>query len=296
MNNPINFEDQNLLNFFNLQPSSVKGANNGAVCFYKRMLWTKLYSVFKFTLPDSWKLNYFRFWLFQFGSIAVIYTEKFGWICQPYSIIEKDLYFNPKKIQVYNQFIDSPKVGVIGVNSGIINLMDDFFGLDDLVTRYAEMLAQADKDININLMNANVTAAFEVESKKQADEVKEAYGRATTGEPMITINKDLMQGSKVTTLLPNVKNNFVATDLLTVRRGIINAFLTEIGIRNANMDKKERLNSQEVSENNDETKAIISVIYDNLKKAMEDINAISGLGLDVEFRYDYAAQEVKING
>lgn len=287
MNEPIMYGQEMILDHFNIQPSNVKGRANAGTEFYKRLLYTKIYSTLDFTIPDSWKKNYFRFWLFHIGSIAVIYTKEFGWVCQPYSIIELDLYYNPKIIQVYNQFITTPKIGAIGVNAGIIKCMDDYFGLDDIVTRYATDLAQCDRSIEVNLMNSNVTAFFKAKSKKDADAIKEAYAQATTGKPFVVVNKEVMDDEAIETLLPKVKDNFIVPDLLQARRGILNAFLTEIGIRNANYDKRERLNSQEVNENNDETSAIISVIYENIKKSMEVVNEISGLGLDVKLHYDY---------
>ena len=291
MERPIMYQQQELTNYFNLQPSEVKGRCNTATEFHKRYLYTKVYSTLNFTIPESWDMDFFRFWLFRYGSIAVIYTNEFGWVAQPYSIDELNLYYNPRKITVYNEFIKKPKTGIIGINAGIIHIMDDYYGLDDIVTKYAEMLAQIDRSINVNLMNCNVTAFFEADSKKQADEVKEAYANATTGKPLVVVNKEVMNGKQITTLLPNVGNNYIVDKLLTARRCIINAFLTEIGIRNANYEKKERLNSAEVEENNDETKAIITVIYENVKKCMETINTFSGLHLDVELRYDYTERE-----
>lgn len=284
---PIMFEQDLLLNHFNIQPSMVKGRANAGVEFYKRLLYAKIYSTLDFTLPEDWKKNYFRFWLFHCGSIGVVYTNEFGWVCQPYSVLKLDLYYNPKLIQVYNQFIKTPKIGAIGVNAGIIKCMDDYFGLDDIVTRYATDLAQCDRSIEVNLMNSNVTAFFKAKNKKDADAIKEAYAQATTGKPFVVINKEVMDDDSIETLLPNMKNNYLVNDLLQSRRGILNAFLTEIGIRNANYDKRERLNSQEVSENNDETSAIITVIYNNIKESMEEVNSVSGLGLDVKLHYDY---------
>ena len=288
MSNPVMFGQEMLLNHFNLQPSEVKGRANAGVEFYKRLLYTKLYSTLDFTLPETWKKNYFRFWLFHLGCLGVVYTNEYGWICQPFSVVKLDLYYNPKVIEVYNQFIKTPKIGAVGINAGIIKCMDDYFGLDDIVTRYATDLAQCDRSIEVNLMNSNVTAFFKAKSKKEADAIREAYGQATTGKPLVIINKEVMGDDEgIETMLPNMKNNFLVNDLLQARRGILNAFLTEIGIRNANYDKKERLNSQEVNENNDETSAVISVIYDNIKKSMEEVNRISGLGLDVKLHYDY---------
>ena len=164
MNEPIMYGQEMILDHFNIQPSMVKGRANAGTEFYKRLLYTKIYSTLDLTLPESWKKNYFRFWLFHMGSIAVIYTNEFGWVAQPYGILELDLYYNPKTIQVYNQFIKTPKIGAVGVNSGIIKCMDDYFGLDDIVTRYATDLAQCDRSIEVNLMNSNVTAFFKAKS------------------------------------------------------------------------------------------------------------------------------------
>lgn len=287
MSDPITYVNQSYIDYWNMQPSQVKARANAGTSYHKRFLYQKIYSTLRFILPENWDLNYFRYWLFNYGSISVIYTREFGWICQPYSVTDLNLYYQPKQILVYNQNIKSPKTGVIGINAGIIKILDDYYGLDDIVTRYAEQLAQIDRSINVNLMNCNVTAMFEADTKKQADEVKEAYGKATTGEPLVVISKDVMKGKNITTFIPNVGNNYIVDKLLNARRTIINAFLTEIGIKNANYDKKERLNSQEVEQNTDETSAIISVIFDNIKDCMGKINKISNLNLDVEKRYTY---------
>lgn len=287
MANPIGYGMQNYLNYFNMQPADVKGSANISVDYYKRELYNMIYSVFEFDLPKSWALNFFRFFLFHCGSIGVIYTKEYGWVAQPYSFTELDLYYNPKMIMVNNQFFNDTKYGLIGVNAEIIKIFDDYFGLEALVTRYAEMLAQCDKSININLMNANVALVAEVENKKQADSVKEAYGRATAGEPLVTINKEVLNGNSLNTMIANVKNTFIANDIQILKRSIVNEFLTKVGIRNSNYEKKERLTSAEVEENNDETRALVSIIYDNIKEGMKKASAISGLNLDVSLRYEY---------
>lgn len=286
------FKDEMMTNYFNLRPSDVKSRNNITTDYYRRYLYSKIYSVFEFTLPKDWQMNYFRYWLFHFGSIATIYTNEFGWICHPYSVEKLDIYKNPKSIIITDENFNKDKGGIIGVNAAIIRLMDDYFGLDDIVTRYAEMLAQCDRSINVNLMNANISLLFEAENKKQADTMKEAYGKATSGEPLIVLNKDVADGKQLTTLMNSPKNNYIASDILTTKRTLVNEFLTEIGIKNANYDKKERLNSQEVSENNDETSAIVTVMYENLKSTMEVANNVSDgtLALDVKMHYDYSQE------
>lgn len=293
MHEPILFNQQQMLDYFNLQPSEVLAQANVGTQFYKRYLYNLLYSVFNFKIPENWKLNYHRFWLLHYGSIGVIYTNEFGWVEQPYSIVKLDMYYNPKVIEVYNSFITEPKVGIIGTNAGIIHAFDDYFGFDDIISRYAEKLAQCDRSIDVSLMNSNIALMAEVEDKKKAEEVKTMYADATTGKPLTLINKNILNGNGFKPVIPNIKNNFIAPDVLQAKRTILNEFLTFIGIRNANYDKKERLNSQEVSENNDQTRAIVTVVAENIKKSCDIINAFSDLGLAVELNYDYMSEVVK---
>lgn len=293
---PLDYSAHMMNGYFNTQPSSVQGQNNGTTNFYKRQLYNLIYSLYDFNIPKDWNLGYFRYWLFHYGSLGVIYTKEFGWICQPYSVVKLDLYYQPKVIQIYNQFIKDAKVGIIGENAGIVKCFDDYFGFDDIVHHYAEKLANCDKSIDISLMNANVSVIAEVENKKEADAMKEAYGRATTGEPLVTINKNVLNNNGLNTLLSNPKNNFIASDVQVLKRSIVNEFLTRIGIRNANFDKKERMNSQEVSENNDETKAICDVVFENIKESFDRINAFSGLGLGIEYHFDYETEVLDNDG
>lgn len=288
-NAPLDYSAQSFMDFFNQQPSQVKGVWNAETDYNKRYLWTQIYSVFKFTLPKNWELNWFRYWLFHYGSIAVLYTREMGWIAYPYGIQKLNLYYQPKDIIVTSPFLNEGKIGRIGVNAVIVKLLDDYYGLDDLVTRFATKLSNIDKAIDIALMNTNVAFLFEAESKKDADTIKEAYAMATQGNPLVTVNKHVVADSGLKPFFPSVKSNFIVDVLLQAKRTVTNEFLTKIGIRNANYDKKERLNSQEVSENNDETRSIISVIYANISESFENLNRLSAgkLGLRVECAYKY---------
>ena len=286
MNNPIDYNQENLMNYFNLQPSSVKGRSNYGVEYHKRTLWTKLYSVYKFTLPKNWELNYFRYWLFQYGSIAVGYDNKFGWICSPYTVTKLGLYYQPIEINIYNRLLENNIIGNIGTNSEIIKIMDDYFGLDDIISKYAHQLAEIDKNIDINLMNTSIAWIFEADSKKQGETIKEVYTKATQGNPFIVINKDVMNDKKISSLFPNITNNYIVDKLLLARDEIMNNFLTEIGINNSNVNKKERLIKDEVNSNNQEIESIVSVIYDNIKKSFDRVNSLDdSLNLNVELRY-----------
>lgn len=283
---PWTYESQSISQYFQLQPSQMKGRANVGVEYHKRYLYNLVYSKFKFNLPDNWKKNFFRFFLFRWGSIAVIYTKEYGWICSPYSITKLGLYYTPTQIEVVNHMFTSGKVGIIGLNSEIVKIFDDYGGLDDLVTNYAQQLAQIDKDVNVNLQNANVSIGYYVNNKKEADTIKEAYAEATDGNPLVVTNKRVFDENNGKPFLRDVKNNYIANDLLVAKRTIINEFLTKIGIPNANLDKRERLISNEVNANNAETECMVTLMKENIDESFKKLNEISDLNLSVSLRFE----------
>ena len=61
------------------------------------------------------------------------------------------------------------------------------------------------------------------------------------------------------------KENFISDDIQLLKRKIINEFLTDIGINNTNLDKRERLTDDEVNANNEEVRFNIMHWYDNIQ-------------------------------
>lgn len=291
-NAPMQFAQQMCMDYFQTQPSWVKGRANIETEVEKRYLYNKLFSVYDFTLPKTWPLNYFRYFLFYYGSLAAIYTKEFGWMCQPYGVTKLGPYYQPAAIIVANAFFPESKTGLIGVNAEIIRIMDDYGGLDDLVTKYAQKLANAYKSVDVNFMNANVALLAEAANKNDATDIETAYAQATTGKPMVVLNKNLLKdGGQLKTLIQNPKGNFMALEMLEARREIENQFLTDIGIRTANYDKRAQMSDDEVRQKDGESRALVSVILENLQECFDRTNAISGLGLAVRLR-----EEVTDNG
>lgn len=294
MNSPVAFWQSSYYDFTNQSPSMPQNKSNEKTLINKRYLYTKLSSVFKFDLPKSslspvqlaWPKNFFRFFLFNCGTIGYIYTKKYGWVCLPYSCEKLGFYYNPHKMIFVHPEFKKELVGIRGINAGYIHCMDDFFGLDDVITMYAERLANIDKSIAINLNNSNVALTYPAENKKQAQTLREAYKQATTGEPFIPLyEKDILE-KQLMPLIPGVKNNFIVLDLMESRRMIVNEFLTEIGINNANTWKRERVTNQEVNQNNQETESVVTVILENLKEDFSDFKTLTGIDVSVSLRYN----------
>ena len=71
----------------------------------------------------------------------------------------------------------------------------------------------------------------------------------------------------------------------------MNNFLTEIGIKNANISKKERLNTEEVEANDEEVSAIITVCFENIKQGFETVKEKTGIELSIDLRNDYKEKD-----
>lgn len=286
MNNFINYESAMLGNFNGLHPINVKGITNANNYYQCRYLWNKIYSKFEFDFNGlEWDLNTFRMLLFKFGSLATFKSD-LGWIYAPWNVEKLNIYLNPKKIngvKLLTSDYFGTLSGEVGVDCSIIKIMDDYRGIGDLVEATAEMLANCDKAINVALMNANVNLVAYCENSKEANEIKTAYSKATNGEPLVVIGKDKIMSdlNKNNLMEPFTNHDTVGQldKLLVCRRSIVNNFLTEIGIKNANTMKKERLIADEVNENNEEISANIGIWYDNIQKGLEVFNRISGLNV-----------------
>lgn len=291
MQGPYSYRDIELSDYFGLQPTVVRGSANVTSTYYGRILLNIIFSLFDIKTPEEGLIlkipkNYLRFWLYIYGSFCILYTKKFGWVIAPYTVSEFDFYYQPKQIVVSNRFFDEVKVGLVGINSEIVKLFDDYRGVCSIIDNYASMLAACDKAINLNLMQIGLGKLLGVPGKKQAEEIKTAYAKLTEGLPIATLSEEIFSNGVLTDLVADLSAPFLGDKVHELKRSIMNDFLTTIGINNANINKRERLNTDEVNANNDEVETIKSVMLENLRDSFEAVNKLTGLEFSVEERFD----------
>ena len=273
---PYTYQNLEALDFFNRQPSTVKGVFNATTAHYKRLLYNEIYARYEFGLPKNWALNWFRLWVFHYGSIGAIYTNKFGWLDLPYGIRALDVQYQPRELTFTSPMLEE-KIGIVGINCTIIKCFDDFYGFDHIVTKYAEMLAQCDRNINVNLITTMTSKIFVAKTKKQADDMKEQIAAASQGNPVVFTLSEGLEDTSIRDILGDAKADFIADKTMILKRLIINEFLTVIGLNNANIDKRERLNGDEVNANNEEVKSIASIVLENLQEGFKELRLLTGL-------------------
>ena len=84
----------------------------------------------------------------------------------------------------------------------------------------------------------------------------------------------------------NLKQNYVAGDVLNDMAKIEQRFCTAIGIPNANTEKRERLITDEVQMNNMETTSLVNLWLGTMREDLKRVNEMFGLNISVNYRYE----------
>ena len=283
-------ETYDYINIFNssFSPSSIHVKNTALQRFFRRYLFQKAISVFKWTLPETWNRDYFLYVLYAWGFIGVVETDKYGVICQAGAPYGYDIYYQPTNLIITNPLLRGSLEPRIGIDCTVFKLQPDWGGITDLVNYYADMMALCAETAGVNLLNSHLSFVFPAKDKAQAEAYKKLYDRVAGGEPGIVIDKHLYLDDGSQTWEPfqqNIGQNYIVDKVLADMRKIEAMFDTDIGIPNANTDKRERLITDEVNANNAETITKCELWLEELKKSAEKTNSMFGTTITVDYRY-----------
>ena len=283
---PVGYGDINLYNH-NLSPSTVHVKNTAIQRYFRKYLLQKAISVFKWSLPEEWDEDYFKYVLYGMGYIAVLNTKSYGVICQGGALGGYNLYYRPSYIMITNPLIKETITANIGVDCAIIKLQPDYSSIMDIVGFYADQMALASEALGMNLVNVKTATIFGASNKTQAETLKKMYDKLGDGDPAVFIDKNLLDDTGKPSWFPFVQNlheQYIAPDILSDMRKIEAQYCKEIGIPNANTDKRERLISTEVNANNVETSTRCELWLESLKKGIKQANSMYGLNIAVDWR------------
>lgn len=263
------------------RPKDVDGVFNQSTLYYKQRLLRTLSSLFELSgYPETWDIDYFWTVLYGRGYIGVTDTP-LGVLPLRCGYKGLNVFQHPTGLVFANPILGSFD-RTIDENAVLIKLQYNYRGAMDLVERYATMLAMCDSSLAVTLMNSKVAFIGLASNKQQSNSMKLMYDKISAGEPAVFVNTDI--GNPANFWFNRVKENFVGEEILQVKRSITNEFLTQIGINNANTDKRERLNLAEVNTNNAEIGINVQDWQDNLQEGIDKTNAMFGLSLKLQKR------------
>jgi len=283
---------KDLLNdFFARKPSDVDGVMNTSAYYYRLYLLKKLFGRFTFeNIPEGWDEDYMLETLFLNGFFTVCDTSA-GVLPLKCGLTGINVFEKPTQIIVANPVLGNFE-RTIDVDCVVVQLQPNYEGVYPMINRYATMLAMCDSSIAVNLMNTKATFLFGAANKAQSETLKLMYDKIASGEPAVFVGDGLNKESFY--IIP-AKQNFIADDVQILKRKIINEFLTEIGINNSNLDKRERLTDNEVEANDQEVVSNIQCWIDNIKWGIQKVNRMFGLNISFVIRDFGGMKEGEIN-
>ena len=286
-NPPYSSYEENLYNS-SISPSTVHVNNTKLRMYFQKYLLQKAISVFKWeNLPEDWDEDYFKYTLYGLGYIAVLNTKSFGVICQGGALGGYNLYYRPSYIIVTNPLIKESITAYINKDCAVIKLQPDYSSIMDIVSYYADQMALGAEALGMNLVNVKTGVVFPADDKALAESYKKMFDKINSGDPAVVVGKKLFDQEGKPAWFPfvqNMKQNYIASDILSDMRKIEAMYDTDIGIPNANTDKAERLIVDEVNANNVETATRCELWLESIRKGVQKANEFYGLNISVDWR------------
>lgn len=258
--------------------------NNATYIQYFNRLVELSVSMFEWQgLPETVDPRYLELHLFQNGSVVYFRDEVMGDLCLDcIANGQFDVYGNPISRRAYSSYNQYQKT--LNESDSVIiwnNYLRQPSVLD--VKMFAKRLYNLDRIIDVNA-NAQKTPVLVQGTEKQRLTLVNLYKEFDGNAPFIFGDKNLDLNSlrAISTNAP-----YVADKLYQLKTQIWNEALTYLGISNLNIQKKERMITDEVQRNQGGTIASRYSRLEARREAVDKINRMFGTDISVDYREDF---------
>lgn len=234
-------------------------------------------------LPDTVDARYLELHLFETGCMVYFKDEVIGDLCLDCIVNGRlDVYGNPLLRRAYSGYNNYQKL--LKYNNSVIIWNNYLHGNSILdVEMFARRLYNIDRIIDINA-NAQKTPVLLQGTEKQRLTLLNLYKEYDGNAPFIFGDKNL-DINALKALSTNAP--YVCDKLYQLKTQIWNEALTYLGISNINIQKKERLITDEVTRNQGGTIASRYSRLETRRQAVEKINEMFGTNIEVNYREDF---------
>lgn len=267
--------------------------NNATYIQYFNRLVELSVSMFEWQgLPETVDPRYLELHLFQNGSMVYFRDEVMGDLCLDcIANGQFDVYGNPISRRAYSSYNQYQKT--LNESDSVIiwnNYLRQPSVLD--VKMFAKRLYNLDRIIDVNA-NAQKTPVLVQGTEKQRLTLVNLYKEFDGNAPFIFGDKNLDLNSlrAISTNAP-----YVADKLYQLKTQIWNEALTYLGISNLNIQKKERMITDEVQRNQGGTIASRYSRLEARREAVDKINRMFGTDISVDYREDFQIADNNIDG
>lgn len=249
--------------------------------FYRLMLISK--ALFKWeNLPNGIDEKWIERYLFTEGACLFYKDPKLGFMVAKMG--ENGMlnaYDEPTNVFPYATNYEYTGDQLINnVNSVIIRNNDDMLPTAPTIQLYAYKLTNIDRTIDTNIMAQKMPIVVKCTDKQKLS-LKQAMNQRNDNEPVIYADKGL-NTEEIQVLKTDAP---IVFDKLQIQKHAVwNECMTFLGVNNANMDKRERLVTNEVEANNQQVQASEDVMLKARERACELINKMFGTNIKVSRR------------
>ena len=263
--------------------------------FYRLMLISR--SLFEWeNLPNGIDEKWIERFLFTEGSCIFYKDPEMGFMVAKMGLRGNlNCYSEPTGVYpIAPNYVYTGEDLTNNVNAVIIRNNDEMIPTLPTIELYSFKLANIDRTIDVNIQNQKTPLIVKC-SDKQKLTLKQAIKQRDENEFVIYGDKNLdLTGVSVLNT-----NSPVVFDKLQIQKNYVwNECMTFLGVNNANMDKRERLVTDEVSANNEQVKASEDVMLKAREHACKLINNMFGLDIRVKRRNlsEVVIEENKMEG
>lgn len=302
---PVGMEKINLIqNYF--QPSGIK-VDSKYTDMFDRMLYERVCSVLDVKYNSTIDIDYFKYVLLGAGYIAITKTPLYGIFAQLPTLTGYDMYCKPTTVDIHS-YATNANIDLNGLKIGkdcaVIYLRPTRCGIFDIIGYYSYKLALVASAFDMNIFNSKLAFMIACKNKSSAQTIKKIYDQVQAGNPAVAFdekikNEDNMKGGKSDlweTFNKDLKQNFIAPELIEVFEKLLDQFDTEVGIPSVGSDKKERLNVLETEKNDVETVTRLTTWLETMQPGINDANKLyPELKLSITMRDYNTGNEVSQN-
>lgn len=251
--------------------------------FWFQRLFEKISALAKYEgLPETVNRDYLETVLLSQGSIVWIKDKSGKLRALMGTHYGFDCYMFPTSTTIANPVLGQLN-GTFGVNA--VWMRNNIYAkpIFEIIKEYAVNLAQLDVDIKVNLDNLKLAKVFKAANNEQAKQIRELYKKIIMGEPAVISGNgnDWLSEENMEIFASDV--TYYVDKLLADRRAIINDFLTQFGINNAAIEKKERLITSEIDINNQEIEINKQYWLEPRREALKEVNKLFGTTITVDW-------------
>lgn len=262
-------------------PASVKVRNNRTFAFWERAFFERaMFSIEFDEWPEEWQgrvKDFIVYTLCRRGYAGIAHEPEFGTFAQPMQVAGYDFNYLPTRAILSNPKLN--KEYTIGKDCAILQLTPDYFGIWDIIERYAGLMSELDNALNMSLINSKFAWLFGAKTKGAATALRKAFDQINRGEPLAIYDMRISDDATSKTepfqhVDFNVKGNYITTDILRDMSTIMRNFDAEIGIPALPYDKKERLVTEEAESRKTESQARATIWVDTLNETAKDVKKL----------------------